>query len=60
MKTLTVGTLITGMYQSPVIALLITIILVFIADLYRQYSESKRITWLDASGIYVKELEQEV
>ena len=43
MKTLTLGTLITGMYQSPVIALLITIALVFIADLLNQYIESKKI-----------------
>lgn len=43
MKTLTLGTLITSMYQSPVIALLITIALVFIADLLNQYLESKKI-----------------
>ena len=43
MKTLTVGTLITGMYQSPVIALLIAIALVFMADLLNRYLESKKI-----------------
>ena len=44
MKTLTLSTLITAMYQSPVIALLIAIALVFIADLYNQYIENKKIT----------------
>ena len=44
MKTLTIGTLLTSMWQSPVIALLIAISLVFIADLLNQYLESKKIT----------------
>ena len=43
MKTLTIGTLLTSMWQSPVIALLILIALVFIADLLNQYIESKKI-----------------
>lgn len=44
MKTLTLGTLLTSMWQSPVIALLIAIALVFIADLLNQCLESKKIT----------------
>ena len=44
MKTLTLGTLLTSMWQSPVIALLILIALVFIAHFYIQYLESKKIT----------------
>jgi len=46
MKTLTLSTLITAMYQSPVIALLIAITLVLIADLLNQYIESKKINCL--------------
>ena len=42
-KTLTLGTVITSMWQSPLIALLILISLVFLADLYSQYIESKKI-----------------
>lgn len=44
MKTLTLGTLLTSVWQSPVIALLILVALVFIADLLNQYLESKKIT----------------
>ena len=44
MKTLTLGTLLTSMWQSPVIALLIPVSLVFIADLLNQYLENKKIT----------------
>ena len=44
MKTLTLGTLLTSMWQSPVIALLILVSLVFIADLLNQYLENKKIT----------------
>ena len=44
MKTLTLGTTLTSMWQSPVIALLILVALVFIADLLNQYLESKKIT----------------
>ena len=44
MKTLILGTVITSMWQSPLIALLILISLVFLADLYCQYIESKKIT----------------
>lgn len=44
MKTLTLGTLLTSMWQSPCIALLILIALVFIADLLNQYLENKKIT----------------
>ena len=47
MKTLTLGTLLTSMWQSPVIALLILIALVFITDLLNQYLENKKITCLD-------------
>ena len=47
MKTLTLGTLLTSMWQSPVIVLLIAIALVFIAHFYNQYIESKKITCLD-------------
>lgn len=47
MKTLTLGTLLTSMWQSPVIALLIAIALVFIADLLSQYMESKKIISID-------------
>ena len=43
MKTLTLGTILTSMWQSPVIALLILVSLVFIADLLNQYLESKKI-----------------
>lgn len=43
-KTLTLATVITSMWQSPLIALLILISLVFLVDLYRQYAESKKIT----------------
>lgn len=46
MKTLTLSTLVLGMYQSPIVALLIAIALVFIADLLNQYIESKKITCL--------------
>ena len=44
MKTLTLGTILTSMWQSPVIALLILVSLVFIADLLNQYLENKKIT----------------
>ena len=44
MKTLTLGTLLTSMWQSPVIALLIIVALVFITDLLNQYLENKKIT----------------
>lgn len=47
MKTLTLSTIVVGMYQSPVVALLIAIALVFIADLLNQYIESKRIICID-------------
>ena len=47
MKTLTLGTLLTSMWQSPVIALLIIVALVFITDLLNQYLENKKITCLD-------------
>ena len=40
MKTLTLGTILTSMWSSPVIALLILIALVFIADLLNRYLES--------------------
>ena len=43
MKILTLGTLLTSMWTSPVIALLILIALVFIADLLNRYLESKKI-----------------
>ena len=43
MKTLTLSTIVVGMYQSPIVALLIAIALVFIADLLNQYIESKKI-----------------
>ena len=43
LKTFTIGTVITFMWQSPLIALLILISLVFLADLYRQYAESQKI-----------------
>lgn len=49
MKTLTLSTLITAMYQSPVIALLIAIALIFIADLLNQYLKSKKIICLDTN-----------
>lgn len=42
-KTLTLGTLLTGMYNSPLVTLLIEIALVFLLDLYNRYLESKRI-----------------
>lgn len=44
MKILTLGTVITSMWQSPLIALLILISLIFLLDIYRQYTESKKIT----------------
>ena len=47
MKTLTLSTLIAAMYQSPVIALLIAVALLLMADLLNQYIESKKITCLD-------------
>ena len=47
MKTLTLFTLLTSMWQSPVIALLIIVALVLIADLLNQYIESKKIICLD-------------
>lgn len=43
MKTLTLGTVITSMWQSPLIALLILISVVFAVDLYNRYLESKKI-----------------
>ena len=49
MKTLTLGTILTLMWQSPVIALLILVALVFIADLLNQYIESKKIICLDTN-----------
>ena len=49
MKTLTLGTLLTSMWQSPVIALLILVSLVFITDLLNQYIESKKIICLDTN-----------
>ena len=49
MKTLTLGTLLTSMWQSPVIALLILVALVFIADLLNQYLENKKIICLDTN-----------
>ncbi|MEM8722453.1 MAG: Ish1 domain-containing protein [Cyanobacteria bacterium P01_G01_bin.39] len=42
-KTITLGTLLTGMYNSPLVTLLIAIALVFLLDLYNRYLESKRI-----------------
>ena len=42
-KTLTLGTVITSMWQSPLIALLILITCVFAVDLYNRYLESKKI-----------------
>ena len=47
MKTLTLGTLLTSMWQSPVVALLLLVTVVFIADLLNQYIESKKIICLD-------------
>ena len=47
MKTLTLSTIVVGMYQSPVVALLIAIALVLIADLLNQYIESKKMTCLN-------------
>ena len=47
MKTLTLGTLLTSMWQSPVVALLLLVALVFIADLLNQHIESKKIICLD-------------
>ena len=44
MKTLTLATVITSMWQSPLIALLILISFVFAVDLYNRYLESKKIT----------------
>ena len=44
MKTLTLGTVITSMWQSPLIALLILISFVFAVDLYNRYLDSKKIT----------------
>ena len=44
MKTITLGTLLTSMWSSPVIALLILVALVFITDLLNRYIESKKIT----------------
>lgn len=44
MKTLTLSTLLTSMWQSPVIALLILVALLFITDLLNQYLENKKIT----------------
>ena len=49
MKTLTLGTLLTSMWQSPVIALLIIVALVFITDLLNQYLENKKIICLDTN-----------
>ena len=49
MKTLTIGTILTSMWQSPVIALLILVALVFITDLLNQYIESKKIICLDTN-----------
>jgi hypothetical protein len=43
MKALTLGTVITSMWQSPLIALLILIFFVFAVDLYNRYLESKKI-----------------
>lgn len=42
-KTLTLGTLLTGMYSSPLVTLLIAIAIVFLLDLYNRYLESTRI-----------------
>ena len=47
MKTLTLSILVVGMYQSPVVALLIGIALVFIADILNQYIENKKIICLN-------------
>ena len=44
MKTLTLGTILTSMWQSPLVALLILVALVFTADLLNRYLESKKIT----------------
>lgn len=41
-KLITLPTL-YGFYQSPVVALLILMTLVFLADLYNQYIESRKI-----------------
>lgn len=42
-KTFTIGTVITSMWQSPLVALLILISLIFLIDIYRQYTESQKI-----------------
>ena len=42
-KTITLGTLLTGMYNSPLVTLLIAIALVFLLDLYNSYLERKRM-----------------
>ena len=43
-KTLTLGTLLTSMWQSPVIALLLMVALVFLIDLLNRYWEPRKIT----------------
>ena len=42
-KTITFGTLLTGMYNSPLVTLSIAIALIFLLDLYNRYLESKKI-----------------
>lgn len=42
-KTITFGTLLTEMYNSPLVTLLVAIAIVFLLDLYNRYLESKRI-----------------
>lgn len=43
-KTITLGTLLTGTYNSPLVTLLIAIVLIFLLDLYSHYIESKKIS----------------
>ena len=49
-KTFAITSTITALWQSPVIALLILIALVFIADLLNRYLESKKITCVAPSS----------
>ena len=48
-KTFAITSTITALWQSPVIALLILVALVFITDLLNQYIESKKIICLDTN-----------
>ena len=58
-KTLTLGTLLTSMWQSPVIALLLIVALIFLIDLLNRYWESRKITCVptDFSGWSYREVQ---